>query len=276
MPAESTHKDARARLEHLLEQAWDLRIHDFVESGKLVAEAMDIAFELDDKKSIADARVIRGYCLMQLDEHDKARNCFKNANRYYMNSGDLRGQAAVHEYVGKLDHDNSDESIEKVETDAVALIEKCVQLSYQGFLSKDKDFNIGYEIIKDDQLKPVIINTKDIEHVFLNLINNAFYTTDKKFRANRQDGYQPHVVISTQQDQDGITISIADNGEGMTEETLQMVFQPFFTTKPTGDGTGLGLSLSYDIVTKGHGGTLKATSSEGMGSEFVVFLPNPS
>ena len=106
----------------------------------------------------------------------------------------------------------------------------------------------------------------------LNLFNNAFYATDQKRRI-QQNGYVPEVSVTTKKLDNSVEIRVCDNGTGMPEAMKQKIFQPFFTTKPTGEGTGLGLSLSYDIVTKGHGGDLKVESREGEGTTFVVKLP---
>ena len=108
--------------------------------------------------------------------------------------------------------------------------------------------------------------------VFLNLINNAFYACSEKAR-EFPDGYQPEVIVRTQEINYGIEIRIKDNGNGIPEEIQDKIFQPFFSTKPTGEGTGLGLSMSYDIITKGHGGEIKVETEEGKGSVFSIYLP---
>jgi signal transduction histidine kinase len=104
------------------------------------------------------------------------------------------------------------------------------------------------------------------------VINNAFYAVNEKQKQNL-DGYQPLVTIKTLKENGRIGITVKDNGIGIPEKNLGKIFQPFFTTKPTGQGTGLGLSLAYDIVTKGHGGELKVETLEGQGSEFIIELP---
>ncbi|MCY7350913.1 MAG: GHKL domain-containing protein, partial [Cytophagaceae bacterium] len=112
----------------------------------------------------------------------------------------------------------------------------------------------------------------DISRVLLNLFNNAFYAVaEKKVRLGND--FQPEVSISTRKSHDAVEIRVRDNGNGIPAMVLEKIFQPFFTTKPAGQGTGLGLSLSYDIITKGHGGTLTATTREGEFTEFVVTLP---
>jgi len=107
--------------------------------------------------------------------------------------------------------------------------------------------------------------------VILNLINNAFYAVDERKKQN-ENGYEPTVIVSTKKENGKIEIKVKDNGNGIPKKVLDKIFQPFFTTKPTGQGTGLGLSLAYDIITKGHGGELKVETKEGEGSEFIITL----
>jgi len=123
----------------------------------------------------------------------------------------------------------------------------------------------------DESIGKVNIIPQDIGRVILNLINNAFYAVDEKKKQIR-DGYDPTVSVSTKKVKDKIEVKVRDNGNGIPQKVLDKIFQPFFTTKPTGQGTGLGLSLSYDIV-KAHGGELKVETTEGEGSEFIVKLP---
>jgi signal transduction histidine kinase len=107
----------------------------------------------------------------------------------------------------------------------------------------------------------------------LNLINNAFYAVNERQKNEKDSEYKPRVTLTTKKQADQVVIEVADNGTGMPEQVKEKIFQPFFTTKPTGEGTGLGLSLSYDIVTKGHGGTMEVETTEGEGTEFVIMLP---
>src|SRR6185436_12623316 len=104
------------------------------------------------------------------------------------------------------------------------------------------------------------------------LINNAFYAVSEK-KKQVADGYEPTVLLSTKKDKNKVEIMVKDNGNGIPQKALDKIFQPFFTTKPTGQGTGLGLSLSYDIITKGHGGELKVETKEGEYAEFIILLP---
>ena len=118
----------------------------------------------------------------------------------------------------------------------------------------------------------VSVVAPDIGRVALNLFNNAFYATQQR-ASQAEPGYQPTVRLQTERTQTGVCIRVSDNGTGIPDAIREKIFQPFFTTKPTGEGTGLGLSLSYDIVTKGHGGTLEVASVEGGGTTFMVRLP---
>jgi signal transduction histidine kinase len=123
----------------------------------------------------------------------------------------------------------------------------------------------------DETIGNINIIPQDIGRVVLNLINNAFYVVDEEKKSGIEN-YEPTVSVSTKKLADKIEIKVADNGKGIPQKVLDKIFQPFFTTKPTGQGTGLGLSLSYDIV-KAHGGELKVETREGEGSEFVILLP---
>ena len=130
-----------------------------------------------------------------------------------------------------------------------------------------------------DKTLPIVdLVSQDIGRVLLNLCNNAFYAVWQKAKnetiiIGEKPKYNPEVIISTQNIDNKVIVTIKDNGIGMNKATMQKIFQPFFTTKPTGEGTGLGLSLAYDIITKGHGGTIEATSVEGEGAEIKIILP---
>jgi two-component system, NtrC family, sensor kinase len=168
---------------------------------------------------------------------------------------------------GMLQHSRTS-SGQKEPTDINALADEYLRLAFHGLRAKDKSFNADFKTSFDPNLKPINVIPQDIGRVFLNLINNAFFAVNKKAKENI-NGYKPGVVISTQQ-QDGIVrISIRDNGTGIPSEIKGKIFQPFFTTKPPGEGTGLGLSLSYDII-KAHGGELKADMTPDGETEFVI------
>jgi signal transduction histidine kinase len=169
-----------------------------------------------------------------------------------------------------LQHSRSSNN-KKEPTDINALCDEYLRLSYHGLRAKDKSFNATMKTDFDDSIGNINIIPQDIGRVVLNLINNAFYAVDEK-KKQMGDGYEPFVSVSTKKEKNKIEIKIKDNGNGIPQKVLDKIFQPFFTTKPTGQGTGLGLSLSYDIV-KAHGGALKVETKEGEGTEFVIQLP---
>jgi signal transduction histidine kinase len=171
---------------------------------------------------------------------------------------------------GMLQHSRSS-SGQKEPTDINALADEYLRLSYHGLRAKDKSFNAILKTDFDESIGKINIVPQEIGRVVLNLINNAFYAVDEKRKQN-VNGYEPTVLVRTRKNAGKIEISVKDNGNGIPSKLLDKIFQPFFTTKPTGQGTGLGLSLSYDIV-KAHGGELKVETSEGEGTEFLIQLP---
>lgn len=170
---------------------------------------------------------------------------------------------------GMLQHSRTS-SGQKDLTDINSLVDEFLRLSYHGLRAKDKSFNSDFKTHLEAGLPKVAVIPQDMGRVFLNLINNAFYTVNEK-KKNSPD-FKPLVEISTKNLGKNVQITISDNGGGIPEHIKTKIFQPFFTTKPTGEGTGLGLSLSYDIV-KGHGGELSVESKDGEGSVFIINLP---
>ena len=161
---------------------------------------------------------------------------------------------------------------EKELTDINTLTEEYLKLAYQVYTARDNRFAAIVETRFDHSLRKINVMPQEIGRVLVNLFNNAFYSVQEKKR--QQNGsYEPVVQVSTRLRNAKLEISVKDNGTGIPEKLLAKIYQPFFTTKPTGEGTGLGLSLSYDVVTKGHGGNLSVVSKEGEGAEFVVQLP---
>jgi signal transduction histidine kinase/ligand-binding sensor domain-containing protein len=154
---------------------------------------------------------------------------------------------------------------EKEPTNLNALCDEYLRLAYHGFRAKDKSFNADFELDLEENLPQANVVPQDIGRVLLNLINNAFQAV--------QGVKNPKVVVSSKALDDKIELIVADNGPGIPDEIKEKIFQPFFTTKPTGQGTGLGLSMSYDIITKGHGGTISLTSEQGAGCNFKVIIP---
>ncbi len=178
---------------------------------------------------------------------------------------------------GMLQHSKSSNG-QKEPTDLNALADEYLRLSYHGFRAKDKSFNATLQTDYGKDVGKIDIVPQDIGRVLLNLFNNAFYAVNEK-RKTTDEAYQPTVSISTkriaslEEGGDGVEISVRDNGNGIPQKVLDKIFQPFFTTKPTGQGTGLGLSLSYDIITKEHRGIIKAETREAEGAEFIIQLP---
>lgn len=170
-----------------------------------------------------------------------------------------------------LQHSRS-ASGEKQPTDINALADEYLRLSYHGQRAKDKTFNATLQTNFDESISKVNVVPQDISRVLLNLFNNAFYSVAEKKKQQPSD-YNPLITVSTKNQDDTIEISVYDNGLGIPKKVVDKIYQPFFTTKPTGQGTGLGLSLSYDIITKEHDGELKVETKEGEYAEFIIRLP---
>ena len=158
-------------------------------------------------------------------------------------------------------------------TDINALCDEYLRLSYHGLRAKDKSFNADFATKFDTTLAPISVAPQEIGRVILNLVNNAFYAVNERQKKEQGNTYKPRVTLTTTKQAGQVIIEVADNGIGIPQQVKEKIFQPFFTTKPTGEGTGLGLSLSYDIVTKGHGGELRVETKEGIGTEFIIQLP---
>jgi len=184
------------------------------------------------------------------------------------------GKRAADIVKGMLQHSRTN-SGQKESTDINALCDEYLRLAYHGLKAKDKSFHADFKAKLDDSLPKINVVPQDIGRVLLNLINNAFYAVSEarspKPETENYD-YKPEVIVSTKKLGDKIEMRVADNGPGIPPEIKDKIFQPFFTTKPTGSGTGLGLSLSYDIV-KAHGGELKVETKEGVGTEFIIEIP---
>lgn len=174
-----------------------------------------------------------------------------------------------------LQHSRKDNG-KREPTDINKLADEYLRLSYHGLKAKDKSFNADFKLKLDENLPILDVVPQEIGRVLLNLINNAFYAASEKKKLLEEKGegkdFKPTVVVTTSLDQKGVKITVKDNGNGIPEEVKNKVFQPFFTTKPAGVGTGLGLSMSYDIITKGHRGDLSVNSKPGEFSEFIIHL----
>ena len=192
------------------------------------------------------------------------------------------GQRAANIVKGMLQHSRSSTG-QKEPTDINALCDEYLRLAYHGLRAKDKSFNAKYETSFDETIGKVNILPQEIGRVLLNLITNAFYAASLSLssgQANSKSGLAasesnrvPTVWVSTKKEGNNIIISVKDNGPGIPDAIKDKIFQPFFTTKPTGQGTGLGLSMSYDIITKGHGGELKVDTKEGEFAKFTITIP---
>jgi two-component system, NtrC family, sensor kinase len=150
------------------------------------------------------------------------------------------------------------------------LVDEYVKLSFHAFRGKDNAFDVKLQTEFDPAVGAIELAPQEIGRVLLNILNNAFYAVNECKR--KDPAFSPEVVVQTRKIDKGIKILIRDNGGGIPENILGKIFQPFYTTKPTGQGTGLGLSLSYDII-KSHNGELKAETKESEGSAFIIHLP---
>lgn len=177
---------------------------------------------------------------------------------------------------GMLQHSRATTS-KKEPTDINALADEYLRLSYHGLRAKDKSFNAGMKISFDESIGLIDAMAQDLGRVLLNLYNNSFYSVAEKKKL-KGDGYEPTVTVSTKKvklasGSNAVEIIVSDNGMGIPQKVLDKIYQPFFTTKPTGQGTGLGLSMSYDIITKAHNGELKVETEEGEYARFIITIP---
>jgi signal transduction histidine kinase len=197
-------------------------------------------------------------------------------NEYKVSHHGKRADAIVK---GMLQHSRTSTGHKEL-MDINALAEEYLRLSYHGLRAKDKSFNAAIQTDFDKSIGMVSIIPQDIGRALLNLFTNAFYAVTEKnasLQTNHavpaEQNYKPTVSVSTKKMQDKAELRVKDNGNGIPQRVFDKIFQPFFTTKPAGQGTGLGLSLSYDII-KAHGGEIKVETKEGEGSEFIILLPN--
>ena len=207
---------------------------------------------------------------MERGNSDEVKNIVADI-RNNLEKINLHGKRADAIVKGMLEHSRTT-SGEKQPTDINALADQYLRLAYQGLLAKDKNFNLIMKTAFDDFIGNINIIPQDIGRVLLNLFNNAFYALSAEAKAKAGYGYEPTILLKTRKLEDKIEIIVRDNGGGIPEKLLDKVFQPFFTTKPTGQGTGLGLSLSYDII-KAHQGTISIRNDPGEGAEFIITLP---
>ena len=223
-------------------------VNNFSDVNKELLEEMK---EEMDKGNLDDAKVLANDII---------------ANEAKIN---LHGKRADNIVKGMLQHSRHTDG-KKDLTSINKLADEYLRLAYHGLRAKDKSFNATLDTNYDDSIGNISIVPQDIGRVLLNLYNNAFYAVNEK-KKQQGDNYEPTVSVVTKKNNDKIEIHVIDNGNGIPQKIVDKIFQPFFTTKSTGQGTGLGLSLAYDIV-KAHGGELKIVTKEGEGAEFIVYL----
>ena len=183
----------------------------------------------------------------------------------------MHGKRADSIVKGMLEHSRNN-SGQKEPADINAMADEYMRLSYHGLRAKDKSFNAEINTSFDPKLPRINVVQQDIGRVLLNLFNNAFYAVNQK-QQTAATGYKPEVAVTTSSENGNVIIKVKDNGIGIPDAIKEKIMQPFFTTKPAGEGTGLGLSLTYDMVVKGHGGSIHVNSTGGEGSEFTISLP---
>ncbi len=224
-------------------------VNNFSEVNK---EMIEEATEEIDKGNIAEVKNI-------LNDIKK--------NEQKINHHGKRADAIVK---GMLQHSRSSTGVKEL-TDINALCDEYLRLSYHGLRAKDKTFTSDFKTDFDETIGKINLIPQDIGRVLLNLYNNAFYAVNERKKI-ADEGYEPTVSVSTNKLNDKVELTVKDNGNGIRQTIVDKIFQPFFTTKPTGEGTGLGLSLSYDII-KAHGGEIRVESEEGEGSKFIINIP---
>jgi signal transduction histidine kinase len=222
-------------------------------------ELIEEAGQEIDKGNISEAKII----LNDIKENEE------KINHHGKRAGDI--------VKGMLQHSRASSGVKEL-TDINKLADEYLRLAYHGLRAKDKTlsagqagFNAEMKTDYDETISKITIVPQDIGRVILNLITNAFYAVTEK-KKQQPGNYEPTVMVSTKKTGDKVSISVKDNGNGIPQKVLDKIFQPFFTTKPTGQGTGLGLSLSYDII-KAHGGEIKVETEEGSGTTFIIRLP---
>lgn len=225
-------------------------VNNFSEVNAELVDEMDAEL---DKGDIAEAKAISADIKQNLD---KIRHHGKRADAIVK---------------GMLQHSRTS-SGQKEPTDLNALADEYLRLAYHGLRAKDKSFNAELVTHFDEKLPKVNVVPQDIGRVLLNIINNAFYATQQKQKTAGAD-YRPEVAVTTCGGNGRVMVKVKDNGNGISDAIKDKIMQPFFTTKPTGEGTGLGLSLSYDIIVKGHEGKIDVNTQGGAFTEFIVTVP---
>jgi signal transduction histidine kinase len=224
-------------------------VNNFSEVSTELIDEMNIEL---DKGDFAEAKEIAS---------DLKQNLVK-INHHGKRAGDI--------VKGMLQHSQKSTGVKEA-TDINALADEYLRLSYHGLRAKDKTFNAEMKTNFDSSIGKINIIPQDIGRVLLNLYNNAFYAVNEQISKNLIS-YEPTVSVTTKKSESHVIITVSDNGNGIPQKIVDKIFQPFFTTKPTGQGTGLGLSLSYDII-KAHGGEIKGETKEEVGTAFIIQLP---
>jgi signal transduction histidine kinase len=214
----------------------------------------ELLFEMNTEIEKGNYDEVKAIAKDVVDNHEKINHHGKRADAIVKNM---------------LQHSRSS-SGKKEPTDLNALADEYLRLAYNNLRAKDKSFKATTKTEFDNGIGKINVNPQEFGRVILNLINNAFYAVSEKQKQNL-NGFEPTVTVSTKKQNDKVEIKVTDNGNGIPQKVLDKIFQPFFTTKPTGQGTGLGLSLSYDIV-KAHGGEIKVATKENEGTEFIIQL----
>jgi len=225
-------------------------VNNFSDVSKELLEEMK---EEIDKKAYDEVKEIANDLILNLDK---------------INHHGKRADSIVK---GMLQHSRSN-SGKKELTNINTLADEYLRLAYHGLRAKDNSFNAQLVTEFDDSILKINVVPQELGRVVLNLLTNAFYAVNEKKKSGLKN-YEPTVSISTKKSKDSIEIKVTDNGNGIPKGIKEKIFQPFFTTKPTGQGTGLGLSMSYDIITKGHGGKLQVETQENQGTTFTITLP---
>jgi signal transduction histidine kinase len=171
---------------------------------------------------------------------------------------------------GMLQHSPASKS-QKEPTNINGLCDEYLRLSYHALRAKDKTFSAKIKTDFDESIGKINVVPQEIGRVLLNLFNNAFYAVNER-KQKLNGAFEPILIVATKKEKGKVVIKVIDNGSGIPQSLIHKIFQPFFTTKPTGQGTGLGLSLSYDVI-KAHGGVIKVETKEGEGSVFIIELP---
>jgi two-component system NtrC family sensor kinase len=233
-------------------------VNNFAQLSTELADELRDEFDAHPDQTLADAADDLGEILDDLK----------------LNAAKIRehGQRADGIIKSMLEHARPASS-QRQPTDLNALLDDYLNLCYHGLCSEQDDFPITFERDYDEAVGQMEVMPQEIGRVFFNLLNNAFYAVQEKERA-ATEAYQPRISVGTRRRDGAVEIRIGDNGPGIPRGLQEKIFEPFYTTKPTGSGTGLGLSLSYDIVTQRHGGTLAVESEEGEGTTFTITLPN--